>query len=142
MDQQAPAEPFDIGDYMDTGSAEVPIRHPLTGARTSTVITLAGPEHPTSKRIAFDKQRRLRAGMQRTGKLQLGSPEEDEADELESLAARTLGWSNMIVKGQLVPFSRGAALEIYGDPQRRWLRDQVRAALDEREAFIGRSASN
>ena len=32
-----------------------------------------------------------------------------------------------------------AARELYTDPQRRWLRTQVLAALNEREAFIKRS---
>jgi hypothetical protein len=34
-----------------------------------------------------------------------------------------------------VPFSPAEARRVYSDPKRRWLRDQVAAALQERELF-------
>jgi hypothetical protein len=125
-----PAPVFDFTAFEDTTTADVRIKNPATGAPTPMVVTLAGPEHPDRKRISFAKQRRMRAGLAKTGKLQVGDPEEDEAEELDMLIACTLGW-----QGAPVAYSPKAARELYSDPKRRWLRDQVQTALQERELF-------
>ena len=36
---------------------------------------------------------------------------------------------------RMTPYSREAARKLYSDPKRRWLRDQVASALNERELF-------
>ena len=79
---------------------------------------------------------RSRAGLAKTGKLQVGDPEDDAADQLDMLVACTLAWS-----GAAVPYSPAAARSLYGDKRRTWLRDQVQAALDERELFTRSSAA-
>ncbi len=132
---------FDLDAYEDTTTADVTIKDPATGAPSSAVITLAGPEHPSRKKIDFDRQRRMRAVLQKTGKLQLQDPEEDEADEVDMLVACTLGWSGMNIGGKPLEFSTQASRDLYSDPKRRWLRAQVVTALGEREAFIKRSAT-
>ena len=129
-DTAAASAVFEFTDFEDVSAASVAIKNPVTGAPTPMVITLAGPEHPDRKRIAFAKQRRMRAGLAKTGKLQVGDPEEDEAEELDLLVACTLGWT-----GSPVPYSPAAARALYSDPKRRWLRDQVHTALHERELF-------
>jgi hypothetical protein len=133
---------FDVAEYDDVPSADVRIKDPLTGAPTAVVITLAGPEHPLRRKMAMDRQRKMRSQLQRTGKVQLGDPAEDEAEETEMLADCTLGWSGISAGGQKLAHSRTAALQLYGDPKRQWLRAQVKTALDEREAFIKRSAGS
>ena len=125
-----PVEVFDLTAFEDTTTADVRIKNPTTGAPTPMVVNLAGPEHPDRKRITFAKQRRLRAGLAKTGKLQVGDPEDDEAEELDLLVACTLGW-----QGAPMQFSPKAARDLYSDPKRRWLRDQVQTALQERELF-------
>lgn len=140
-DNTASAPLLDLDDFEDVTSADLRIKHPETGAPTSVTITLAGPEHPDRKRILFARQRRMRNQLQKTGKLQLQDPADDEIDETDLLAACTLGWSGIVVGGQPVVYSPQAALAIYGNPKRRWLRDQVKAALDERELFIKRCAA-
>lgn len=136
-----PSLDFDIGDFEDIHSADVAIKDPTTGKPTAAVVTLAGPEHPARKKILFARQRKLRKNLQRSGKLELTDPEEDEADEIDYLVDCTLGWRGLVKGGQALAFSKDAARALYEDPKRRWLRDQVRAALDEREAFIARSAT-
>lgn len=126
---------FDLDSYEDVESAEIVIKTP-DGAPTAFIITLAGPEHPVRRRIDFDRQRRLRAGLQKTGQLQLGTPEDDFEDETDQLAACTLGW-----RGGSVEFSAAAARALYDNPKRRWIREQVKAGLAERERFIRRSAA-
>lgn len=136
MTQQSEEAVFDFTAFEDVESAEVRIKDPTSGAPTPMVVTLAGPEHPDRKRLLFAKQRRMRSQLSKTGKVQLNDPEEDEAEELDQLVACTLGW-----RGAPVAYSRDAARQLYTDPRRRWLRDQVQAALQERELFTRRSAS-
>lgn len=131
----APPAAFDFAAFDDVPSGTVRIKDPTTGAPTSMVITLAGPEHPDRKRRLFARQRRMRAALAKTGKLQMSDPEDDEAEELDELVASTLGW-----EGAAVPYSADAARAAYSDGKRRWLRDQVRQALDERELFTRSSA--
>jgi hypothetical protein len=133
---------FDIAGFEDVQSGTVAIRDPLTGAPTALVIEIAGPEHPLRRRDSFDRQRRVRQDIMKSGKVQLDDPEEEEQEQIDKIARYTLGWSGLTIGGQAVPYSRQAAQQLYSDPKRRWLRDQVRAALDERERFIKRSASN
>ena len=130
-------QPFDIDAYEDVVSADVRIKNPTTGAPTPMTVTLAGPEHPDRKRLTYAKSRRLRATLAKTGKLPTTDPEDDDADELELLVACTLAWT-----GASVPYSRDAARKLYADPKRRWLRDQVATALNERELFTQASAPN
>ena len=54
----AAPEALDIGDFSEATECELTIKHPITGAPTALVIILAGPEHPTRKRINLDQQRR------------------------------------------------------------------------------------
>lgn len=124
------SETFDLEAYEDVTSADVRIKDPTTGAPTPMVVTLAGPEHADRKRLTFARQRRLRAALAKTGKVPVSDPEEDDAEELDMLVACTLGWS-----GASVPYSPAEARRLYSDPKRRWLRDQVAAALQERELF-------
>lgn len=132
---------FNLADFEDTPSADVRIKHPQTGELTGIIITIAGPEHPQRKATAYAKQRRMRAEMAKTGRLPVTDPREDEQDALETLATITLGWS--APEGSGMPaFSQAAALALYADTKRQWLRRQVQAFADEVESFIARSASN
>jgi hypothetical protein len=120
-------DPFSIEDVM-TGVLRV---RDQNGAPTSWVITLAGPEHPDRKRRLFARQRRMRALLAKTGKLPTSDPEDDDAEQVDDLVACTLGW-----EGSALPYSPETARRLYADSKRRWLRDQVQAALDERELFM------
>lgn len=126
---------FDFASIEETTTGEHRVRTPA-GEPTPMVITLAGPEHPERKRRLLAKQRRLRAQLSKTGKMPISDPADDEADELDELVACTLGWD-----GAAVPYSTEAARALYSDPKRRWLRDQVAAALQERELFTRSSAA-
>jgi hypothetical protein len=132
---------FDLATFEDMQTADVRIKHPATGAPTAITITLAGPEHPTRRAREMARQRKMRAQLSRTGKIQMGDPEEDLADEAEEMADCTLGWSGLALNGQPLAHSRAAALQLYTDPKRQWLRAQVRAALADRENFIASSAT-
>jgi hypothetical protein len=133
---------FNLSEFQDTDSATVTIKHPATGAPTEATVTIAGPEHPKRKAIVFDKQRKMRRQLTKTGKLEFTDPEEEELEETSLLAACTLAWSGVGVGGKEVPFSKEAAEKLYADPALRWFRAQVKAAMDERELFIKPSGTN
>ena len=138
-DTRPAVEAFDLADYEDVSAADVTLKDPVTGAHTAMSITLAGPEHPQRRKLLYDRQRKMRAQLQKTGKVQLGDPAEDEEADTDMLVACTLGWQGLTLAGQALAYSTAAAEKLYTDPKRRWLRDQVKSALDEREAFIKRS---
>ena len=129
MTENTPAlfDPFSIEDVL-TGVLRV---RDQNGAPTPWATTLAGPEHPARTRRLSARQRRLRALLAKTGKLPTSDPEDDDAEQVDDLVACTLGW-----EGSVLPFSPDAARKLYADSKRRWLRDQVQAALDERELFM------
>lgn len=135
--EDVPAPTFDPRAYRDTPTGELVIKDPETGGSTPLVITLAGPEHPDRKRRFFNRQRRIRTLVSKTGKMPVVDPEEEAAVEVDELVACTLGW-----RGYPRPYSAAEARALYSDPELAWLRDQVKAALAERELFIRRSAPN
>lgn len=129
-------EDFDIDQFEDTESGKVFIKNPQTGAPTPFYIEFAGPEHPQRKRLIMNKQRKMRQHLQKTGKLQLQDPLEDEEESLSLLVACALSWN---LKEE---FSAAAVEARLSDPKRRWFRDQMQAGFDERENFIERSAES
>lgn len=132
QDTAALFDPFSIEDVL-TGTLRV---RDADGAPTSWVLTLAGPEHPDRKRRLFARQRRLRASLAKTGKIPTSDPEDDDLESVDELVACTLGW-----EGSALPYSAEAARRLYADSKRRWLRDQVATALDERALFMRSSAA-
>ena len=137
VEERAMVEVLDLEAFEDVDRAEVRIKNPTTGAPTPMVVVVAGPEHPDRRRMGMARARRLRAPMVKTGKLPMSAPEDAEADRLEELVACTLDW-----RGSSVPYTKDAARRLYADPRRRWLRDQVQAALQERELFTRACARN
>ncbi len=135
MPQDPAAEALDILAFEDADSADLRIKHPVTGAPTAMVVQIAGPEHPLRRRLVLDRQRRLRAHLAKTGNMHISDPEDDAADDLELTVACTLGW-----RGAAQPYTPAAARALYADPKRRWLRDQVQAGLQDRALFMRSSA--
>ena len=135
MPQDPAAEALDILAFEDADSADLRIKHPVTGAPTAMVVQIAGPEHPLRRHLVLDRQRRLRAHLAKTGNMHISDPEDDAADDLELTVACTLGW-----RGAAQPYTPAAARALYADPKRRWLRDQVQAGLQDRALFMRSSA--
>ena len=141
MEQTAPPaaahEPagFDIDSIEDVGSADYEVTHPHTGLGTGAFITMAGPEHPERKRITMTLIRRMRAEAMRH-KTKASNPEDDLAESLQMLVKVTLGWRGMRKDGRELPFSPQAATELYADSKRRWLVDQLLAAMNDQRLFI------
>lgn len=127
---------IDIGSISEVTSGDVALVHPVTKAPLGVTITIAGPEHPKRKAFVFDKQRRMRARFLKSGKPQMDDPADEAELEADVLAALTLGWAHLSVDGVEIVFSEQAAAKLYRETRFAWLRDQVKAALDDRELFI------
>lgn len=126
-----PDTDFDLDTVEVVESADLRIKDPTRNlAPTNIVFSLASPMHRARRSWEFAQQRKLAAAMQKTGRLNLGDPEEREAAELEKLVVCTLGW-----RGSKTPFSADAARKLYADPARLHIREQVKTALDDIELF-------
>lgn len=132
---------FKIGSITDALDAEVELKHPGTGVGLGAFVRLAGPEHPTRKALMFSRARKMRAALQRVGRVEIGDPEEEFDESLERLSQCVLGWRGIEGDAGPLAFSTGAARALLGDPGNAWIREQLQLALDQREVFIRTSAS-
>ncbi len=126
---------FNLEMYEDALSGKVYVKNPGTGQPTHMYMEFAGPEHPERKKRSMNRQRAMRAHLQKTGKLNLKDPLEDEEDNLDLLVSCALSW-NLPYE-----FTPAKVMAVLSDSKRRWFRDQMQAGFDERENFIVRSAS-
>jgi hypothetical protein len=133
---------FDIKSITDAQTADIELKHPVTGALLGASITVAGPENPTRKALDFARLRKLRAEIQETGKHEPSDPEDDVQDAVEKLAACTVGWQGITDGGTPIEFSKQAAAKLYASEGLGWLRDQVFIAMDERSRFIKACAAS
>lgn len=140
MTTASPSQAFDLDEFEDIGTTTLVLKNPATGAPGLATIELIGPEHPVRKKIAMDRARKMRAEFQRNGKITVTDPLDDIEEETDYLVACTQGWANVTVAGAPLAYSPAAALALYTDPKRQWLRAQVKKALDEAERFISDSA--
>lgn len=134
------AELLDLDALVQNDTGEFVVKHPATGEATMARITIAGPEHPKRRALVFARMRQARRDFEKTGAIAVTDPEDDEADANALFAACTLGWSGINQGGAPLAWSAEAAARLMADPKYRWLRDQVRDALDKRELFIAASA--
>lgn len=136
---QALANVFDLSTMEDLEQAEVQLKR--NGQPLPIFVTLAGPEHPKRKRFAFDKQRKLRKQLAKTGKMEFGDPIEDEAEENDLLADCCLAWRGVVMGGQPVPCNKTEVLKLLENKKLAWFRRSLKEAFDDGEAFIKVSAS-
>ena len=130
---------LDLDALLQVDTAVLVIKHPVTGEPSATTVTIAGPEHPVRKAIVFGRMRAARKQFEKTGAISMTDPVDDEADESDLMARCTLGW-NLTAGGVPVEFNLDVARKVYSDPQRRWLRNQIKTGLDQLELFISGSA--
>ena len=122
---------------IDLGEIDYVVKHPITGTPTSATLKLAGPTHPIRKAAMFARMRSMLAD----GSAEKVDLETDDESETAFVALCTLGWSRLAPGGAPLPFAIGAAQTLYSDPRYRWLRDQARETLRQRDLFIGACAT-
>lgn len=131
--------------------ADLELTHPKSSEGLGVFFILAGPEHPDRKRYELDKDRKLRAQINKKGSIELEEPEEDRARLLEYLRICTLGWYTLekdegtgeVTRVDAVdfgagptPFSTGAARDVYASKELGWIKDQIRTGLAKNDVFI------
>lgn len=131
---------LDLSSIAESQTGDVSIVHPVTKVPLGITIAVAGPEHPKRKAMKFSQQRKLRARIQKAGKLTFDDPENEAEEQTDYLVGCTLGWNEIVVDGKALAYSAENARTLYTDSRFAWLREQVQAALDEREVFIKASA--
>ena len=129
---------FNIKSISDAQSADVELKDPVSGTALGATITLAGPEHPKRKAIEFARQRKVRAKFQKAGKLEFTDPADDEQDNIELLAACTLGWSGITEDdGKEIVFSSNRSLDF-----RLYLKNADGSGSEQEIARAGADAFN
>lgn len=128
---------YKIDSIIELETAEYELRNPKTGAGLGVHFTLAGPGHEKAVALQSSRTARAQATFKKTGSFELLSYEEQQAQRVETVTARVLGW-----RGAEVEFSRDAARAWFSDPKQRWVVNQISEALDETARFISDSATN
>lgn len=127
---------LDLDCYEDIHVGEYIVRNPSTNKKTSFVVLLAGPEHPIRKKQEHARLRKLRQEASKTGKITFDDPADEDRETTIKLVDCILGWSNANFGGQIVEFSRDAAIKLLFDKKKRWLRRQLLEGLDTTDLFI------
>lgn len=99
------------------------VEHPVKGA-TGWVITLAGEAHPATKAA-------LRQLLDKRAKRKVHNVDQEEADGIAFLVARTLGWTGLDLE-----FSPKAAEQVYTDETLSWVKRQVLVAMGDDAGFF------
>lgn len=113
-----------------------PLCDEVDGKKVMVTIQLlsqdSDPYKAASKKAA---DRRLAQQLKRGGrKLQLSSTDL-EADSLEILVASTVGWENVVLSGEALPFSTENARRLYRELP--WIKEQADAFIGDRGNFLG-----
>src|SRR5688572_10223474 len=87
---------MEINSVKELQASVMNVTNPHTGAiEVGTTVTLAGPTHPGRRALELNQQRIARARINKKGRIELGDPLEDEADQMDKLVACTLDWSGL-----------------------------------------------
>ncbi|MFD2112569.1 hypothetical protein [Thiorhodococcus fuscus] len=130
---------MNIDDIVFAQSYDMPIRHPTTD---EPLVMADGS--PMFVRVLSSDAEPVKALQTRYRNEALRNPgkrltaEKIERRSIDQLVAGTVGWA---IEGQggPIPFSPEAAREIYSDPKKLWLRNQVTAAIYDDSNFLGES---
>ena len=135
---------FDLPDFDARKGAnqgyELQLLDPKTNAPTERYITVHGVDSDAYQAAALDQRRRWLKT--KVNKRAAGlTPEELENEALWMLAAATSGWRGIRnSKGEEVPFSREAAVQLYR--QFAAIREQVDEAIGDRQLFLPGSSTS
>ena len=131
---------LDIAAAADRG-AELHVRDPISGQPlevngASVTIRLAGEDsgaYRHHERAAINRRLENRQRNKVTA-------ESLETDTINALAAVTLGWSNIGLDGQDLPFNQANARTLYR--RFHWLREQVNEFVATRANFLPKLSTN
>ncbi len=141
---------FDIDDLRYTDTDELAIVHPMTGAATTWVWTLAGPGHPKtleqSDRLARENLRAARlkeqASVNRKKWIEPEkTPEEVRTENSHFFAQRVLGWTPARINGEDYPYTHENCVKLLLDPSYGLIYGQLAEYFRSDDSFTKRSAT-
>ena len=149
---------MDLSRIRDAAAGEMELLHPATSAKLGVFIGMHGPESEPRQRWALKRQRELRAGLKRTGSLDLGDPSADKENEINYLLECVTSWRQEVklpdgkpdpdktgpfieFAGEQVLFSGDNAYKIFTSQEHAWIRKQVLGQLNETANFIKDSST-
>jgi hypothetical protein len=142
---------IDITDLQTADTAELDIKHPITGLSLGWAWLIAGPGHPQTlanierlQRQALAEQRR-RDQARINGKKWKGDdkdPDEIRAENAANVAARIIGFPNARINGEELVFSQDKVVEIFLNQKLSWIYAQVLEFLTDDAAFFPDSAKS
>lgn len=125
---------LDVVSAANTG-VEVDLLHPVTNEPIGMKIKVIGRDSDEFRRLSNAQSRRRVNKMSKGGFRATNANLEDvEAEGIELLAACTKGWTNVVVSGKVIPFSKEAAVDLY--TKYPWIKEQVDTAIGDRALFI------
>ncbi|WP_146188335.1 hypothetical protein [Methylosinus sporium] len=134
---------FDLSELDTVAAASagawMDVTHPTTGVAimadkdTTMAINLVGDDSDVARKYDLGARNRRLAKIQ-PGRPAKVSAEQIEADEIDRLASRTIGWRGVALDGADVEFSAAAAKKLY--TRFPWLRVQVAEFIEDRANFL------
>lgn len=115
-------------------AVEVPIKHPVTGVDTDTLISIIGIDSPAAQACMDEQQARRFNEMAASGEGVKFDPVLQRGDLISLLVACTVGWKNLQWKGEEFPFTKDNAKFIY--EQVPTIREQMNKATGTRKLFF------
>lgn len=114
---------------------DVQLYHPGNNLDLGITIKVLGRDSDLFRKISAQQNRKRIEKMSKGGQFKLTrlSPEEVENDAIMLLSACTMGWSNVVVDGAELEFSRENAAMLY--TRFPWIKEQVDAAVGDRALF-------
>lgn len=125
---------FDLGTFKQSqlDTAEINIAHPLTGEETGMKIRVVSLDSDKYHQISMKLQNEnIKYARKNRGKT---TAEKLSSDAIELLANVTVGWDNIKINGEDLPFSLENARKLYEDYA--FIKEQVDEFIGDRRNFI------
>ena len=144
---------MDISNIQDAPTGEMQLLHPQTGAKLSIHFGMLGPESEPRTRWALKRQRELRAGLKRTGSLDLGDPANDKENEVDYILECVTSWRNeekgkpentgpwIEFGGERIVFTRDNLYKLITSDKHAWVKKQILTELNDTANFIRDSST-
>jgi len=144
-------EPFDLALIAAEDTADMIINHPVSGAPTTWVWTIAGPGHPAAiaaDRAASDETRRedlLKEKARVNGRKWSGDfvdSAEQQRRNATYFAKKVLSWTPVRINGTDFPYATANVTKILLDPHYQAIYRQLIDFLVDEKSFMKPSSLN
>lgn len=144
----------DLSDLTYADTLEYRVKHPVSGAETTWVWTIAGPAHPVAVALAEkierrDQEEESKFTQARIAAAKANKPEpkrpnssysERAARNAADLAGRVLHFTPIKMNGETIEYSPESTVKLLADQSKDWLFGQIWNAVNSKLGFIKNSA--